>query len=73
MHEPGFRAQGDLDPLGIPADGRELRLRAVDQFEVRDGLVAHESGWYGDGYLCDSLELVDPSVLPPPIPRGSSW
>ena len=58
---------------GIPADGRELLLRAVDLFEVRDGLVAHESGWYGDGYLRDRLELADPGALPPPIPRGSSW
>ena len=58
---------------GVPADGRELRLRAVDLFEVRDGLVARESGWYGDGYLRDRLELADPSGLPLPIPRGSSW
>jgi steroid delta-isomerase-like uncharacterized protein len=58
---------------GVPADGRELRLRAVDLFEVREGLVAHESGWYGDGYLRDRLELADPSRLPEPIPRGSSW
>jgi steroid delta-isomerase-like uncharacterized protein len=58
---------------GVPADGRELRLRAVDLFEVRDGLVANESGWYGDGYLRDRLELADPSGLPPAIPRGSSW
>jgi steroid delta-isomerase-like uncharacterized protein len=58
---------------GVPADGRELRLRAVDLFEVHDGLVAHESGWYGDGYLRDRLELADVSRLPDPIPRGMSW
>ena len=63
---------------GVPGDGRELRLRAVDLFEVRDGLVARESGWYGDGYLRDRLELADPASLPAPIPPlpiapGSSW
>jgi steroid delta-isomerase-like uncharacterized protein len=58
---------------GVPGDGRELRLRAVDLFEVRDGLVAHESGWYGDGYLRDRLELADPGSLPQPIPPGSAW
>jgi steroid delta-isomerase-like uncharacterized protein len=58
---------------GIPADVRALQLRAVDMFEIRDGLVAHESGWYGDGWLRDRLESSDPGSLPPPLPRGSSW
>lgn len=58
---------------GVPGDGRELRLRAVDLFEIRDGRVAHESSWYGDGWLRDRLESADPSRLPPELPRGPSW
>jgi steroid delta-isomerase-like uncharacterized protein len=58
---------------GVPGDGRHLRLRAVDLFEVRDGRVVHESSWYGDGWLRDRLELSDPSRLPPELPRGESW
>ena len=62
---------GDFD--GVPADGRALQLRGVDVFEVRDGLVVHESGWYGDGYLRDRLETAVPDHLPPPLPRGAAW
>ena len=58
---------------GVPADGRELRLRAVDLFEIRNGRVAHESSWYGDGWLRDRLEQADRSHLPPELPRGASW
>jgi steroid delta-isomerase-like uncharacterized protein len=60
---------------GIPADGRELRLRALDLFDIRDGRVAWESSWYGDGWLRERLELA-PEVaarLPEPLPRGHSW
>jgi len=58
---------------GIPSDGRGLQLRGVEMFEVRSGLVANESRWYGDGYLRDRLESAEPERLPAPIPRGSSW
>jgi steroid delta-isomerase-like uncharacterized protein len=60
---------------GIPADGRELRLRALDLFGIRDGRVAWESSWYGDGWLRQRLEQT-PEVaaqLPGPLPRGHSW
>ncbi len=59
--------------FGAAPDGRELRLRAVDTFEVRDGKVVWESGWYGDGWLVDRLRNADPSELPPELPFGASW
>jgi predicted ester cyclase len=58
---------------GIPADGRELRVRALDVFEVRDGRVVRESGWYGDGWMIERLAAADPSTLPEPLPRGGGW
>jgi len=30
---------------GLAGDGREVRLRAVDAFEIRAGRVQHESSW----------------------------
>jgi len=68
----GQRDQGS-ERSGEPADGRELRLRAVDLFEVRGGLVAHESGWYGDGWLIERLTAADRSNLPPELPFGATW
>jgi steroid delta-isomerase-like uncharacterized protein len=57
---------------GVAGDGRELRLRAVDMFEVRDGRVTRESGWYGDGWFRDRIEgPVD--GLPPPLPYAETW
>ena len=60
---------------GIPGDGRELRLRALDLFGIRDGKVAWESSWYGDGWFRRRLEG-DPGAqggVPEPLPRGASW
>ncbi|MFI7588385.1 nuclear transport factor 2 family protein [Spongisporangium articulatum] len=55
---------------GVPADGRRLYLHAVDVFHVVDGLIVHESSWYGDGWLRQRLEgatmLPDPLPLTPP-------
>lgn len=59
----------------IPADGRELRLRAMDLFGIRDGRVAWESSWYGDGWLRRRLEhpVLGSGGPPDPLPRGESW
>lgn len=57
---------------GVPGDGRELRLRGVDIFEVRDGRVARESGWYGDGWFRDRIEGPVDSALPPPLTFSAS-
>ena len=65
------RLEGTFD--GLPGDGRELRLRAVDLFEIRDGLVVHESSWYGDGWLRQRLQDPHPELLPAPLPRGEAW
>jgi steroid delta-isomerase-like uncharacterized protein len=59
--------------FGATSDGRELRLRAVDTFEVRDGKVVWESGWYGDGWLIDRLTAANRSNLPPELPFGATW
>ena len=58
---------------GLPADGRDLRVRALDVFEVRDGRVVRESGWYGDGWMIERLVAPDPAALPEPLPRGAGW
>jgi ketosteroid isomerase-like protein len=50
---------------GVPAVGTTLFLRAVDIFRVRDGLVQHESSWYGDGWLRQRL---GGGAAPPPPP-----
>jgi len=64
--------EGPFD--GLPADGRELRLRALDLFGIRDGKVAWESSWYGDGWLRRRLSgAADDQEIPPPLPRGPSW
>lgn len=65
--------EGPFD--GIAGDGRELRLRALDLFGIRDGRVAWESSWYGDGWLRRRLELPRDGAaqLPAPLPRGASW
>jgi hypothetical protein len=52
-------------------------LRAVDIFHIADGLVQHESSWYGDGWLRQRLgdSAGDiPSALPvTPALRASGW
>jgi predicted ester cyclase len=58
---------------GILGDGRQLRVRGLDVFEVRDGLVVWESGWYGDGWMIDRLSSADPGVMPEPLSRGPAW
>jgi ketosteroid isomerase-like protein len=54
-----------------PGVGTELFLRAVDIFHVGDGLVQHESSWYGDGWLRQRLgdrgEPPEPLALTPPL------
>ena len=58
----------------LPADGRELRLRALDLFEIRDGKVQHESSWYGDAWFRRRIGSIrSDQPLPPPLPRGASW
>lgn len=42
LHQPFF---------GFPASDEVLALRGVDVFTVRDGLIGHESSWYGDMWL----------------------
>jgi steroid delta-isomerase-like uncharacterized protein len=66
-----FHLTGDF--AGVPGDGREVRARGLDVFEVRDGRVVAESGWYGDGWLMDRLSSKDASTLPDPLPRGPGW
>jgi ketosteroid isomerase-like protein len=50
---------------GTPSVGTKVFLRAVDIFHISDGLVQHESSWYGDGWLRQRL---DPGGGPPPVP-----
>ena len=52
---------------GAPAVSTTLFLRAVDIFHIRDGLVQHESSWYGDGWLRQRLGGGD-APSPPPLP-----
>jgi predicted ester cyclase len=52
---------------GAPGVGTELFLRAVDIFHIADGLVQHESSWYGDGWLRQRLGGGGASP-PPPLP-----
>jgi hypothetical protein len=52
---------------GTPSVGTEIFLRAVDMFHVADGLVQHEVGWYGDGWLRQRLGESG-TVPPPPLP-----
>jgi predicted ester cyclase len=66
-----FRLTGDF--AGLHGDDREIRARGLDVFEVRNGRVVTESGWYGDGWLMDRLSAPDPTSLPDPLPRGTSW
>ena len=66
-----FHFREDFD--GIAADGREVRVRALDVFEIRDGLVVHESGWYGDAWLRRRLTDRDLSGLPTPLARVAGW
>jgi ketosteroid isomerase-like protein len=62
---------------GTPSTGRKVFLRAVDIFHIADGLVQHESSWYGDGWLRQRLgdSAGDiPSALPvTPALRASGW
>ncbi len=62
---------------GAPSTGRKVFLRAVDMFHISDGLVQHESSWYGDGWLRQRLGDGDGEV-PPALPvtpalRASGW
>lgn len=52
----------------IPSVGASVFLRAVDIFHVADGLVQHESSWYGDGWLRQRLGGVAGEVPPAPLP-----
>ena len=57
---------------GVAADGRELRLRAIDLFGIRDGKVAWESSWYGDAWMRRRLEgPTDGPDAPPPPSHGA--
>jgi len=64
---------------GTQSVGRTLFLRALDVFHVRDGLVQHETSWYGDGWLRQRLGGDPPgSTVPPPLPvtppvRDDGW
>lgn len=53
---------------GIPSAGASVFLRAVDIFHVADGLVQHESSWYGDGWLRQRLGGGAGQGPPPPLP-----
>jgi hypothetical protein len=63
---------------GTASAGASVFLRAVDIFHVADGLVQHESSWYGDGWLRQRLGgragEVPPAPLPitPPLAAGGS-
>jgi len=52
---------------GTPSTGREVFLRAVDIFHIADGLVQHESSWYGDCWLRRRLGDGDGDI-PPALP-----
>jgi steroid delta-isomerase-like uncharacterized protein len=52
---------------GTPSAGRKVFLRAVDIFHIADGLVQHESSWYGDGWLRQRLGD-DAGHMPPELP-----
>jgi predicted ester cyclase len=52
---------------GTPGVGTKVFLHAVDIFHISDGLVQHESSWYGDGWL--RQRLGDSGGAPPaPLP-----
>jgi predicted ester cyclase len=53
---------------GTPSAGTSVFLRAVDIFHVADGLVQHESSWYGDGWLRQRLGAAAGEVPPAPLP-----
>ena len=62
---------------GTPSTGRKVFLRAVDVFHIADGLVQHESSWYGDGWLRQRLGD-DTGDIPPALPvtpalSASGW
>jgi steroid delta-isomerase-like uncharacterized protein len=52
---------------GTPSIGQQVFLRAVDIFHIADGLVQHESSWYGDGWLRQRLGGHGDDI-PPPLP-----
>jgi predicted ester cyclase len=59
---------------GTPSTGTKVFLRAVDIFHVSDGLVQHESSWYGDSWLRQRLGDTngpppEALALTPPQPR----
>jgi predicted ester cyclase len=62
---------------GTPSVGAKVFLRAVDIFHIAEGLVQHESSWYGDGWLRQRLGDGDgnlPPALPvTPAPAASGW
>ncbi len=60
------RFVGEFD--GLFGDGREIFLHAVDVFHIEDGLIRHECSWYGDGWLRNRLETIDPGTVPPTLP-----
>ena len=62
----------EADSTDVAADGRELRIRAMDLFGIRDGKVAWESSWYGDAWMRRRLERTgDGSGCAAAAPRGA--
>ncbi|MFL6098750.1 MAG: nuclear transport factor 2 family protein [Actinomycetales bacterium] len=59
---------------GVDATGTTLFLHAVDVFHVVDGLIQHESSWYGDGWLRQRLERAPglPEAVPLSPPTRAS-
>jgi hypothetical protein len=49
---------------GTPSAGRQVFLRAVDIFHIADGLVQHESPWYGDGIVSGMTSGATSGVTP---------
>ncbi|MCU1571118.1 MAG: hypothetical protein JWR33_1859 [Naasia sp.] len=44
---------GEFD--GVAPSGQILELHAIDVFHVENGLIVHESSWYGDGWFRQRL------------------
>jgi steroid delta-isomerase-like uncharacterized protein len=53
---------------GVEPAGQELYLHAIDIFHVENGLIQHESSWYGDAWLRHRLETPGAPGVPPALP-----